>query len=106
MHCGALAARRCKTADCRHCDACGGSFVPCAPRCPGFHLNLEARDGCLIEICDECAGAARRRRATRPVAGSAPGATGDPLDDLDARMWPEAYRAAARLLILAAKETA
>ncbi len=94
MHCGERTARRCKTGDCRHCDACNGTFIPCAPRCPGFHLNLEARDGCLIEICDECAQSIKQPKALGR----------DHLCDADARGWPEAYRAAARLLTLAVKE--
>lgn len=85
MHCGEKAARRCKTGDCRHCDACGKDFIPCNPSCPGFFLNTDKEDGCPIEICDECV-----TESKVPAE--------DRLSDLDARGWPEAYRAAAKLL--------
>lgn len=93
MKCGERAARRCKTGDCRHCDACGFAFVPCCPSCPGFFLNLDRGDGCIIEICDECVTFAKL-------------APDDRLSDMEARSWPEAYRAAAHLLDTIEKECA
>lgn len=88
MYCGALAARRCKTGDCRHCDKCEASFIPCDDYCQGFSLNMDGDHENPIEVCDECVSNARSPRA--PALRL--------VDDLDARTWPEAYLAVAAAL--------
>lgn len=94
MYCGALAARRCETGECRHCDTCEAVFLPCDDYCPGFMVNCAADAGANpIEICDECSASAKHEIAVHGGAKKR-----RVVDDLDARGWPEAYLAVAAAL--------